>query len=76
MTDEEKPKYIREFHKSLTLEFDNDNDIHAVIYNDLGNYTSVEIANYFGGGGNKEIYLAALKLKEAIEKFGQEHKVT
>ena len=63
-------KAVCEFESQLLLEFDDDADLHVVIRGGDQRARSVEIANPFGGGGNREIYHAALKLREAIQKHG------
>lgn len=60
-----------EFKKILHLQYDQDQDLHIVL-SDGERSLSIEIANPFGGGGNREVYNAARALNDAIQKHGQD----
>lgn len=65
-------KQIRDNPGTMEMIFDDDQDIHVVLRDARKGITrsSIEIANHFGGGGNREIYQAALRLKHAIDEHG------
>lgn len=65
-------KSVVEFDKRLWVQFDDDQDLHLVLKSE-DKQLSIEIANCWNGGGNREVYQAALALKEAIDKHGYEY---